>query len=99
VTFKWTAGTGRNSVRFYGVSVGSTPPSQPCLSGYCQEPGDDAFASGDIDSATGLPPNQLSAKMTNLPADGSTIYVRLFTKYNPESGLFTWRDYSFTSAP
>lgn len=84
-------------MRFYGVYVGSTPPAQPCSSGYCQEPGDDASASLDIDSALGLPPTQLSAELDNLPADGSAIYVRLFTKYNPDSGLYTWRDYTFTS--
>ena len=86
------------SVRFYGVYVGSTPPGDPCTSGYCKEPDDDAFAAKDIDAALGLDPGTTSAQLGNLPMDGSTIYVRLFTKYNPDTGLYTWRDYTFTSA-
>ena len=44
-------------------------------------------------------PSQRSVQLNGLPADGSTIYVRLFTKYNPDSGILAWRDYTFTSAP
>jgi hypothetical protein len=98
VTFTWSAATGAKSVRFYGVYVGSTPPGDPCTAGYCKEPDDDAFAAKDIDAALGLDPGTTSAQLGNLPMDGSTIYVRLFTKYNPDTGLYTWRDYTFTSA-
>ena len=85
-------------MRYYSVYVGSNPPGQLCTSGYCREPGDDAFAHTDIDVQSGLPPSQLSVQVTGLPADGSAIYVRLFTKYQPESGVLSWRDYIFTSA-
>jgi hypothetical protein len=97
VTFVWSPGTGPKSVRFYGVYVGSSPPGDPC-SGWCREPGDDAYALKDISSALGVSPTETSAELGNLPRDGSTIYVRLFTKYNPDTGVYAWRDYSFTSA-
>ncbi|HUQ43748.1 MAG TPA: hypothetical protein VM451_04960 [Candidatus Limnocylindria bacterium] len=100
VTFDWSAASGPNPVRYYSVYVGSTPPGDPCTPGsYCKEPGRDAFASTNIGSATGLSPSQTSATITGLPANGSTIYVRLFTKYQPESGVLAWRDYTYTSSP
>jgi hypothetical protein len=98
VTFSWSAASGPKSVRYYSVYVGSTPPSDPC-SGWCREPGDDAYASSNIDYEGGMDPGTTSTQIGNLPRDGSTIYVRLFTKYNPDSGVLAWRDYTYTSAP
>jgi hypothetical protein len=100
VTFAWSAATGATSVRYYSIYVGSNSPAEPCPSGtYCREPGDDAWALSDIAYAGGMLPSQRSVQLNGLPADGSTIYVRLFTKYNPDSGILAWRDYTFTSAP
>ena len=99
VVFSWTAASGPKSVRFYAVYVGSTPPSDPCTSGYCREPGDDASSPQDVDARAFIDPDTTSWQAGNMPRDGSTIYVRLFTKYNPESGVLAWRDYTFTSAP
>jgi cell division septation protein DedD len=99
VVFSWTAASGVRSVRSYSVHVGSTPPSDPCNSGWCREPGDDAYSPQDIDARSGIDPDTTSWQAGNMPMDGSTIYVRLFTKYDPESGVLAWRDYTFTSAP
>jgi len=99
VVFSWTAASGPKSVRFYAVYVGSTPPSDPCSSGYCREPGDDASSPQDVDARGFIDPDTTSWQAGNMPRDGSKIYVRLFTKYEPESGLLAWRDYTFTSQP
>jgi hypothetical protein len=110
VTFAWSLAVGPTHVRYVGLYVGSTPPVQPCAAiGYCQEGPDDPAAAYDIAVAGGNSDGQRSATVSGLPDDGSTVYVRLFTKYETEhgydpaiatpsdDGLFAWRDYTFAS--
>ena len=100
VTFIWNTATGPTGVRYYAMYVGSTPPDVVCPSGqWCKEPPGDSYAPMDIGKGTGLPSTQHSLTINGLPADGSTIYVRLLTKFDPDSGTLSWRDYSFRSNP
>jgi actin-like ATPase involved in cell morphogenesis len=84
-TFSWTA---RPNVRYYSVWIGSNPPPNP----------NDAFAHSDVAAASGMPPSQTAVTFNGLPTDGRTLYVRLFTKINPDSGPLLWRDYVYTAA-
>lgn len=94
MTFRWTS---QPNVRYYGLYVSHSPPQQACpAGGWCDATNGDAFATSEI----ALMPTGLNTSYTvdNIPADGRKIYVRLFTKFDPESGPYRWRDYIYTAA-
>lgn len=85
VTFTWTPVA---NARYYSLWAGSQPPPDP----------NDAFAYSDYGASSGMPPSQTSVTMSGLPSNGTTVYVRLFTKIEPDSGPLLWRDYTYSAA-
>lgn len=96
VTFDWNPATGQ-SVFWYGMYVGTSPPDYPCPSGQqCSNP-NEAGASSNIHVRDTDDPGT-SEQVTDIPTDGNPVYVRLFTKFVDNNGAFIWRDYVYTAA-